>query len=291
MAKAVPKTSARSQFVTEVANQTGLNRFAIYLWSNNSTGGLTSPSTAKDYNYLGLTGKSLSGVATTTSGYSTIKDAATEASYRINHLAKYSKVKASAGKNQNTQFTAIENVLSPDLLSLVTGTGKKLASAKNIQDSGKTSFGLGDLTVANPVKTTEDLVNSTVKKVMYAFAVLGGGLLAIMGLVLIGVDVGISELNKSKGVRTLTETAGIGGAILKAGGSKARAERSHAKSEKRYVKVRRATETKTNKQMTKRMKAGKSAVPKTEGHKLTDQEKADRSQIRKSSQNKGDVPY
>jgi len=277
MAKATPKSSDRTKFAMAVSKQTGLNWYAVYLWTE------AVSATTKGYNFLGLSGKSLSGVATTSSGYANVNDAATEASYRINHLAKYAGIKASAGKSQATQFAAIQWV-----------AGVSLNSAENIKASGKVNPSLKDLTVKNPFDTTANLVialvNSTVKKAGYALGIVGGGLLAIMGLVLIGVDVGISSIANNKGARTIIETAGIGGAILKAGSKESRATRANTKSEQHLTKVRRRTVTKTNKQRTANLKAGKPEVPKTEAHKLTDEEKATKAQIRRSSK-RDDIPF
>ena len=268
MAKTVPAPSAtdRTKFAMEVSKQTGLNWYVVYCWS------MAVAATTKGFNFLGFSGKSLSGVATTNNGYANVKDAATEASYRINHLAQYASLKSSAGKSQKTQATAVDGIMS------------KLPITANFKSPNDI------VNAATKALDPTALVNSVVKKAGYALGIVGGGLLAIMGLVLIGADVGISSLAGSKGARTVIETAGIGGAILKAGSKESRATRANTKSEKRLTKVRRRTVTKTNKQRTANLKAGKPEVPKTETHKLTDEEKATKAQIRRSSK-RDDIPF
>ena len=276
MAKAVPKTSDRWKFANEVARQTGLTAYVVYVWSL----ALSAGNTIKGYSFLGIRGSS-SGVATTANGYTNVKDAATETAYRINHQSNMKAIKASAGKSTNVQIAAIKKTLGLDV------------GAAAIAKSGDTSFSLTkDLTAKNPVDAATSLLSGSIdslgKKVIYAFGILGGGLLAIMGLVLIGADIGISELNRSKGVRTIAETAGIGGAILKAGSKNSRDERANVRSEKRLTKVRRATVTKTNKQQAANLKAGKPAIPKP--LTLKQRESAARSQG-KSTSSGDDIPF
>jgi hypothetical protein len=283
VAKVLPVGNARIQFAQEVSKQTGLNWYAVWLWTIAETGKAGS---IGGFNFLAANGKSNSGVATTPAGYRTVKDAATDAAYRINHDTSLAPIKSSAGQSQAKQFTAIQKTL-----------GITLATSTNIQATGKTSFGLNDITVKNPATTTEQLIsgaaNSLGMKIVYAFGVLGGTLLALIGIILIGADVGISELKNSKTARTVT---GIGGAAILLR-PEARESRAHAKSEKHLTRVRRKTETKTNRQRAANLKAGKEEIPKHKQLSLTDEEKADRKQIRHSAQGRihestgDDIPF
>lgn len=72
--------------------------------------------------------------------------------------------------------------------------------------------------ILHPGRTINSAIDTVAKEAMYALAILGGGMLVLLGLLLVGVDLGLSTLHQSKPAQqVLTLTGPVGRSVNRRG--------------------------------------------------------------------------